>query len=172
MQEKRLPWWFLPLHSHTSQTVVSGLLGGLRLPLCIPSVTVIPDSSPLRLFLHSQPWSCLHVWSLKFELEHVAPTHNRERTSQAGRHWALALAIWVDFFPFRLLQTSCWTLLWEIKGPPLSWLISHQCEDFSGHRNISTFTTPFQGCKSHPDSFLSFFFPLSYPVMWRFSCFF
>lgn len=80
--------------------------------------------------------------------------------------------ICADFSPLWLLQTSCYTLLWEIKASPLSWLISHECEDFSGCRNISSFTTPFQGCKSHPDSFLTFFFLLSYPVMWRFSCFF
>lgn len=47
MQGKRLQWRFLPLYSHTSQTMVSGLLGGLRLSLYIPSVKVIPDSSPL-----------------------------------------------------------------------------------------------------------------------------
>ena len=48
---------------------------------------------------------------------------------------------------------------------------------FPGYRNLSTFTAPFQGCRTHPDSFLTFslffFFPQTqlhgnFLVVWGF----
>ena len=68
------------------------------------------------------------------------------------------------------LHSCCCPLLWGSEAP------SHPCQwgDFLACRNFSSFTAPSQKQKSHPYSFVSFFFIflLPYPVMWRISCFF
>ena len=70
------------------------------------------------------------------------------------------------------LQTCYYTLLWGSKAAPLSWLISRRWRNFPVGGTLFSFTVPSQipprGPDLSPDSFLSSFFPLSCPVIWRF----
>ena len=70
-------------------------------------------------------------------------------------------------------QTRCCTFLQGFEVLPTSELISPPVRGTPNVQNPFLFHSSVQGCWSSPDSFfyfLTFFFLLSYPVMWRFSC--
>lgn len=93
-----------------------------------------------------------------------------------GKYKAVALTICSGLFPFHLLQTNFCVLLQDAKILPLCQLISPPLGGFLSVKGVFFFlrsllrlNVPF--CHLfHFLSFSFFFFLLSHPVLWQFSC--
>lgn len=126
-----------------------------RLPLHTSSAAFALDSSPFRLFLHSQfchsPW----VWSTKPKLEPAVLSHT-SRKPQAREYRAVALTVQA------CLLSGCCRPIAVFSSKALEPLLCpswspHKWGDFSGCRNLSSFAAASQSSILIPFS-LSFFF--------------
>ena len=126
-------------------------------PFHTPSVAVTLDSSLPKLFPHSQSLSSLCFISKALVKASKKTVYTHGCTYQAGECRTAALTISLPLL--WLPQTGCCIFLWGFEAPLLSQLISLPVRGFPGYRNISSFTAPSQEHRSHPNSFLFFFFP-------------
>ena len=107
---------------HMPSTMAHHHCGGFRLSLHTLLAAVAPESSPFRLFLHSQPWSSPQIGPLKPELQLPVPTGTSGCVSQAGECTAEALSVCTGLSLFCLLQTG--SVLSSEEAPFLSQWIS------------------------------------------------
>lgn len=103
------------------------------------------------------------LWSISFSTQ---PMH----TLADWYLWLGTAARWYRPSVLVSVCSACYKLTAVFSSKPLKlpfrprWS-HHQCDDFLGHGNLSSFAALFQGHRSCPASFLLFL--LSYPVTWR-----
>ena len=86
--------------------------------------------------------------------------HTSISVSWPGECREVARTLCAGFSLFCLLQPSCCTLLWGYEAPFLPSWSPKQWSVFPGWGNLSSFTAPFQECRSCPSSFFfSFILP-------------
>ena len=147
-------------------TMVPCFLGGPRPLYCV--LPVSPNPWPPQV-VSTQPTLFLSL-EMTFKARVSAPSPRALQVPQAVVHGAV-----VPMFcaPLSLLcppQTSC-TFLQGFEAPSLSWLISPSVKQPPGADSFPLSQFPLRSAGPIPIPFLSFFFCLFYPVMWRFSFF-
>ena len=129
---------------------------------------IFPDSlpascgalAPFRLSSRSQPQSS--PWGLTSEAWASVPSpylpwRVSRQVSQVGECWLVPI-LCATISPLCPLDPCCCALIHGSKASPLPTPHLHQWRGFLVCGNFSSFTAPSQRCRSHPYSFVCFFF--------------
>lgn len=169
VQEKKLLSWFCPsphvLPPLPQQWHLASLEG-----LVFWVYSELLHSNSFSYLWSANPVLSSDLWSLNFGTQ-PPPTLVEEHLRLGNIwYWYLLSLQATLHFAFCILVATLYSK--DPKHLLCPGWSSHQWENFQGYRNPSSFRASSLWCRSHPDFFLSFFFPfflLSYLVMWSFS---